>query len=171
MGGPRAAEGGTNRHIERTIMTSINTQTNPSALLWSLQQRFLANGYASNNANNGAASSAASGTANTTDPSTTQSSGTTGSDATQTASPTTNGVTGPNAPTLDGSALFILIDMQAQQSASPTATSASAGGQVAQNFFSSLDTNGDGQIRQSELHAASPAGLGATPPAHPLLQT
>jgi EF-hand domain pair len=123
-------------------MTSISTfGSNPSALLWELQRQFRAN-----QATTGDAASAA-GSTGTSAPATTTASDT----------PANNGVTGAGASNLGQTAMVVLIAFQEQSSGT-----SGAGSPATQNFFQSLDSDGDGQISQSELENAVTANGGSS---------
>lgn len=137
-------------------MTSVNAASNnPLTLLWALQQQY-ANGANASAATQAAWDSTPAATTSTTSGSTTSSSN----------ASSTNGVTG-GAPSINPNALFVFLSFQEQQSGTQSATgsaqSASTGfSNYAQNLFNSIDTDGDGEISQSEMESAVTAAGGTT---------
>jgi hypothetical protein len=139
-------------------MTSTSSVgQSPLSLLRALQQQY------ATNANASVATQTPWDSPST--PTTSSASGSTTSSAN--APTSTNGVTGSAAPAINPNALFVFLSLQEQQSStqgtSGSTPSASSGfSNYAQNLFNSIDTDGDGQISQSELQSAVTAAGGTT---------
>ena len=129
-------------------VTSINSLGTNQSLLWALQRQFAAN----------AAKGTQSGSAAT-------SSTSTSSASSSTSSSPNNGVTGSSSANVDPGLMSVFVAFQEQQSA-PQGTGSQAGAtgvsNMAQNLFDSIDTDGNGQISQSELENAVTSAGGTT---------